>query len=371
MRPPQPIPISLDWLAFSVLLPLTPLEQHNGIHLYTPPNYSLQEYTGTNIYKHRFILYNDFGDKVLTLLHTPHSNIIAPNSMYVEVANRELYTRGTDILDLLSYIHEYTFQSLSRLDVAGDFEPTLEQSSIIDKLQAGSIYAQGKREGSLFHTYNKNSDGKMQRVAKCMSWGAKTTDVKFKLYNKSKELMETDSIGRTFCTKPYIPAMWSENGLPLTRDIWRLEISITSSSAYTWRGEHLSWFLTQPENYTPFYWDMISSRFTLRYNQGHKYNKNDKVAEFLPIPPPPHYRLTRKEPNSEQHHTDHAVTLRSLMKELDRPEIQLCPTIAISLLNSLHSVITHAHLEGYFSRAVGLSFESWRREYSEKFLSSK
>lgn len=373
MRPPQPIPINIDWLAFSVLLALDDTERHEGIKLYTPEGYTLRKFSGTNIYQNRAILFNEFGDKTLTLLYNPHSKIIAPNSMYVEVANRELYTDLKPILDLVADIHDASFQSMSRIDLCGDFAPTEKQLSVIKSLQAGDIYAQGKREGSMFHTYERNqgTEGKQIRTPKCMSWGSMNSDVKFKLYNKTKEITETDTQGRQFCNKPYIPAMWRENGLPTNTDIWRLEVSITGASSYAYRGEKIDWNITDPTNFTPLYWDMVANRFTLRHNQGHKYTKNDQIAAFLPIPPPPHYRIRKLEPHAEQHHTDHAVTLRSLMKELDRPEIQSCPTLATSLLNTLEDVITHARLEGYFLRAVGSSFGSWRREFCAKFLDLK
>lgn len=373
MKAPQPIPINIDWLAFSVLLPLDDTERHEGIKLYTPEGYTLRHFTGTNIYQNRAILFNEFGDKTLTLLYNPHSKIIAPNSMYVEVANRELYTDLKPILNLVGDVHDFTFQSMSRIDLCGDFAPTDKQLAVIKALQAGDIYAQGKREGSMFHTYQRSNgtEGKQERTPKCMSWGSMNSDVKFKLYNKTKEITETDTQGRTFCNKPYIPAMWRENGLPTNTDIWRLEVSITGASSYAYRGEKIDWNITDPTNFTPLYWDMVANRFTLRHNQGHKYTKNDQLAAFLPIPPPPHYRIRKLEPHAEQYHTDHAVTLRSLMKELDRPEIQSCPTLATSLLNTLEDVITHAHLEGYFQRAVGSSFGSWRREFSANFLESK
>lgn len=364
----QPIPISLDWLSFSVLLPLTHQERHKGIHLYCPQNHTIKEFSGTNIYKRRFILFNEFGDKVLTLLHTPHSKVIEPNSMFVEVANRELYSGVGDILNLLGDVHDFSFQSLSRIDIAGDFEPTKEQFATITDLQAGKVYAQGKREGSMFHYYEKiNQDTTarsiLQRVPRCMSWGAPTSDFHIKLYNKTKELMQTDKNGRQYCSKPYIPAMWLANGLPATRDIWRLECSLTSASTYTYRDKPINWDITNPENYTALYWDLIANRFTLRYNQGHKYLKNDAIAEFLPIPPPPHYRLKRREPHSETHHTDHATTLRALLKELDRPEVAAYPAMATTLLDTLGTILDQTKLHAYFRNMTGQDYNDFRDNY--------
>ena len=83
--------INIDWFSFSVLLALSDEEKAHGISLRCPDGYQMVEYSGTNLYKNRYILYSQYGDKVLTLLTTPHSKIIKPESMFVEVANRWLY----------------------------------------------------------------------------------------------------------------------------------------------------------------------------------------------------------------------------------------------------------------------------------------
>lgn len=349
-----------DWLSFSVLMALSPLELATEPQLNQPKGYIIRQYSGTNIYKRRAILFTEHGDKVLTLLYQPHSNIIDVHSLFVEVANRLLYYDFDFILDLLQEIHTYSWQSLSRFDIATDFNPSIRQQFIIDMLQSGKAYITGKREGSMFHDYKQDST--IKRVARCMSWGSKYSDVKFKLYNKSMEIFETDDKGRRWCNKPYIHSAWLRHGLE-ANNVWRLEVSIMGAASYEWRGEKLRWNVTRPEEFTALFYDLIAKRFVVRKNEGHTNKRYDTILDLLNIPDSDHYRLRKVEPRDIQKHTDHAATIRNIMKELDRPETQCNRTITQSLLGTLNTVISSANLEAYFQRMTGKYFDVWLEEY--------
>lgn len=362
----RPQVTSCDWLAFSVRLVLTDAERLGGINLATPDNHTLIEQgTGTNQFKRRAILFNGDGDKVLTLLWQPHSKIIAANTLFVEVANRWLYTLFNP-LPILDSIHNYTFGTLSRFDVCTDFQPTDNQAAIIDMLTTGKAYVQGKREGSLFHDYKQGAT--VERHAKQLAWGNPQTNIRWKLYNKTKEITQVDDKGRTWCSKPYIRDMWYLNGMNPNRDTWRLECSINSASTHQWRGEKLDLATYNPEVYTPLFYDLLATRFVIRKNEGHQYKKYDTILPFLKEPDREHYRLRRLDPKGEQQHTDHAATLRNLMKELDRPETQCNQTICATLLAATDRVIQAANLQGYFLRATGKTWEAWRQNYIENLV---
>lgn len=349
-----------DWFSFSVLMALSDIELATEPLLNQPKGYILKQYPGTNLYKRRAILYTEYGDKVLTLLYQPHSRIIDIHSLFVEVANRLLYTDFRYIFDLLMEIHIYSWQSLSRFDIATDFNPTKSQSAIIDMLQSGKAYITGKREGSMFHDYCQG--GNVQRVARCMSWGSKHSDVKFKLYNKTKEIFEVDDKGRRWCNKPYIHSMWLANGLN-PDNVWRLEVSIMGAASYQWHGEKLSWDIIDPLSTAMLFYDLVAKRFIIRKNEGHTNKRYDKILDFLDIPEMEHYRLRKVEPRDIQKHTDHAATIRNLIRELERPETQCNKNIVATLLGSLQTVIQSANLEGYFHRAIGKNFETWINDY--------
>lgn len=350
-----------DWLSFSVRMVLTDAERLEGIQMKCPPAYTLiQQKTGTNQFKQRAILYNEAGDKVLTLLWQPHSKIIADNTLFVEVANRWLYA-GFNPLPLLDEIHLYTFGSLSRFDIATDFNPTPRQQQVIAMLTAGTAYVQGKREGSLFHDFHQGKT--VERQARQLAWGNPQTNIKFKLYNKTKEITEVDDKGRTWCNKPYIKDNWLVNGLNLSKDVWRLEVSIQSASTHQWRGEKLDMAIYDPAAYTPLFYDLAATRFVIRKNEGHDNKRYDHILDFLDIPDTDHYRLRRLDPKSEQHHTDHAATLRNIMKQLEREETKVNERIAMSLLSTAENIVEAASLQGYFLRATGQTFDQWKVHY--------
>lgn len=353
--------INLDWLSFSVILAYTEEErifQHANLH--QPKGIRLVECdSGTPQYRRRVLVITEKGDKLLTLLLEPYAKIIHPQSMFVEVANANLYdTIGVDwLLDLIETIHLYSFQSLSRLDIAADFQPTTDQYDIIKQLAAGTAYVQGKGDGAMFHRFRRPT-GRVEREPKQIGWGSKHSAIKWKLYNKSLEITEKDPAGRVWCTKPYIPEAWSSAGIPVDGDVWRLEMSLTGASSYDWRGEKLGWDITERAKFEAIYWDMIRSRFTIRANEGHACRKNDTQLHLLSIPERTS-RIRKRIGDGDPLHTEYAATLRAAIKEIERPEVSANPAMLSAWLDVAASTITHGNLGGYFYRAFGRSWEDY------------
>lgn len=354
-----------DWLSYSVRLALTPEEIETEPIMTCPDGLSLVEYPGTNMFKRRAILYDNNGDKIVTLLWQPHSSIIDSRNMLVEVANPLLYsTKYLHLPELLQKIHCNTWVSLSRLDLATDFQPTPAQQQVIDMLQQGSIYVQGKREGTMWHSYNC-ADKYVTRRPHQMAWGNKASQIKWKLYNKSKEIYETTPTGRTWCNKPYIADYWSRNGFASDRDTWRLEVSIMGSGQLQWHGHRLAWdIVSDPDTYTSLYYDLYETRMKMRLNQGHTNKRYDEVVEFLRTPDTTPERIRKAEPGEERTRVTYASTLRALVKELDRPEIQTTPAIHQPILDTLGHIVHISGLGGYFAAMMGQGFESWAEDYT-------
>lgn len=369
---PQPICISCDWLSFSVHLHLTQLEKARGFaDLKAPDGFSLAELGGTNIYKRRVYILDSLGNKIVTLLLQPFSKQIPQDSMFVEVANPLLYRdEGVQwIPGLLYQIHPCDFLSLSRLDAAIDFNLTSDQTDIIKQLQHNTAYVTGKREGGQFHNFVR--DVRLEQEIKQISWGHKSSDMKWKLYNKTREITETDKNGHTWITKPYIVARWRTFELDTTLDVWRLEVSLMGSSTYDWRGEKMGWHLTQPDILQAWAWDMVATRFIIRANQGHKCRKNDEVIDFLPIPPDPdRSRIKAHEGTQDKTSIEHITTLRCLVKELERVEVQHAMPICLPILDATERIIKVAHLAGYFTKVTGQTWENYRQNIEENFIST-
>ena len=356
--------VNIDWFSFSVLLALSDEEKAHGISLRCPDGYQMVEYSGTNLYKNRHILYSQYGDKVLTLLTTPHSKIIKPESMFVEVANRWLYCDFSFVVTLLQQIHSYSFQSLSRLDICCDFNPSVSQWDVIEGLQDSRYYVTGKREGSMFFTIHTADNLRLKRNAHCMSWGSKSTNIKWKLYNKTLEVCEVAPNGKRYINKPYIWQMWLDNQLD-PQQVWRLEVSIMGASSYKWRGEHLTWDVMQQHKFTPLYWDLTAYRFLVRANEGHKNRGHDTIMPFLDIPATDHYRLRPADPKGDRPHDDHAVSVRAAMKELERPEVKCYRRMSDAWLQVLTDTVEAGRLQQFFYNNYGMSLQQYKQQYYE------
>lgn len=356
---------TIDWLSYSVKLDLSPEELATQPIMACPDGLSLVEFPGTNMFKRRAIIYDNNGDKVITLLWQPHSSIIDSRNMLVEVANPLLYTsKYLHLPELLQKIHSNTWVSLSRLDLATDFQPTLTQLQVIDSLQQGSIYVQGKREGTMWHSYNCSAKY-VSRQPHQITWGNKASQIKWKLYNKTKEIYETTPTGRTWCNKPYIADYWSRNGFDENRDTWRLEVSIMGSGQLQWHGHRLAWdTISNPDTFTALYYDLYLTRMKMRRNEGHTNKRYDPVVEFLITPGTEPERVRKAVPATERTRITYASTIRALVKELDRPEIQTTPAIHTPILETLGHIVKISGLGGYFSAMIGQGYEEWAEAYT-------
>lgn len=359
--------VNIDWLSFSVALALDDEERRAHAVLRCPDGCSLVELGGTNIYRRRVLVLDDAGNKVLTLLLEPFSRVIPQDSMFVEVANRWLYSSLDWVLDFVFTIHEGSFLSLSRLDVCCDFTPSLAQIQVIDRLQSGEVYVAGKREGAMFYDYHLPADGgRQERVARCISWGSKCSNIRWKLYNKSLEMYEYVD-GKKWCNKPWIEQCWKMAGFDVD-NVWRLEVSIVSAASYSMHGDKLAWWITREGDFVRLFWDMVETRFVIRANQGHRCRKWDEVVPFLvrPADMGSAYRLRQRIGDGVSMHTDHAATLRAAMQQLEKLEVLCFPTMRDIWLTTAEEVIRAGRLDGYFLNTYGKTFDRYREELLER-----
>lgn len=269
--------INCDWLSFSVRLLETAEERDSRDWIFRtpPPSLRLVEFTGTNIYRRRLIVYHTDGRKVLTLLCSPHSRAIPANSCLVEVANEWLYHSYHWVMDLVYDLHPCTFSCLTRLDVCCDFQCQQRHVDLIKALAANDAYVAGKRDGAGFFSYTMEGSG-IDRVPRQLSWGSKKSNIKWKLYNKSLEIFEIDGQGHRTCNKPYIADAWHAVGFD-ELNVWRLEVSICPMYKFEFHGRRIAW----SDTWNGFvledlFISLYMTRFVVRLNQGHKDKSNDK-----------------------------------------------------------------------------------------------
>lgn len=259
---PSPI-ITCDWFSFSIRSYYKPAA--------LPPQFEEEVQSGTNVFKRRAI-YTYRGAKVLTALSLPKSKILPQDMILVEVANRWLY----DYCELENILEtmwpSYRFSNMSRIDLAADFEVNEHTMETIHRLSTGQYYVNGKKLGSMFF-----EDGK-KRAAFDMNFGSVRSDVKWKLYNKTKEIGATTC----HCTKPWITSWWRSNGLPVD-NIWRLEVSYHGEKFSDSEGNRVG--LADLYNVTMLrivFAEFYKHRFVIK-ERGHTRRVNDKVVSFLNI----------------------------------------------------------------------------------------
>ena len=261
--------ISLDWLSFSYNLSLTKEEYLSGdIKMFIPEGYSSEFLDGTKVFNRRMIVRDLSGRKVLTVLYDAKSSLIPKRICLCEVANVCLYDGSWRAVCLLvEKMHAGSFNSLSRLDIACDFDEI--GSVVANMFDSGNIYVQRKKEGCMFYDHTEK-DGYVIRNPRQISFGSKTSKIKWKLYNKSKEIKVSH--------KEYIEHMWHEEGMDLSRDIWRLEVSLTRVSSLQCLNKENADLLDFREFWEreSFYWifpALYTNNFVVRKNLGRADNK--------------------------------------------------------------------------------------------------
>lgn len=361
--------INLDWVAFSVLLIPNPLEKDaHKFTLYDISEFGFKmvEYAGTNIYSRRVIIFDDGGQKLLTLLFQPHSRIIDYRSCLVEVANPLLYqkrvsVRGVTYCELLwvpevlQLVHAYQFQCLSRIDIAADFELTPARAEFVRGLSNDSIYLQRFRDGVSFHQFECMQGAKVARVTKQLSWGSKHSCIKWKTYNKSLEVFEYVKEGGKVvrhCNKPYIVDRWAANGWNV-ENVWRLEVSITPLEKYRFRGRRLKFDdLSNMFVIDDLFATLYSTKFVTRLNEGHDDRSNDKRVWYLGDMGQ-WEKLELRESTSEKVVVAYINGLRSAMQQIEKEEVKVNETMLQLWVDTATRCVEIGGLQSYFLNTYG------------------
>lgn len=347
----QVLPLSCDWLALSLDLKT----MVSGC----PKGHRWLYYSPTNVWGSRWCLYNDYGDKVFTLLFQPCSGIIRKTAALLEVANEWLYhgLGKATVLDLLGECVDYEITGISRLDLAVDFNPTRRQTHIIKGLSSDKYYVQGKRNGSGFWSTNRDEFYPPQwrgTIPHCQSWGHKTSDVRWKLYYKTKELR--DAAGGKGFEKPYIVDMWREVGLDES-NVWRLEVSVHNCNNFEFLGNRLS-FDEYMHSGEDLFKALYDARFQIRRNQGHKDRSNDTLCNLLDIGSAHKaFRTVRRDTLAE--HNGRLSLLRHLVSDVYTESVLVSDEAREAVIVAVQQIVNNDNLHRYFEQMTGQTLDDW------------
>lgn len=348
----QPLLLNVDWLGLTVAY-------HSQDWRSLDERHSFVEFDGTNTYRGRRVVYNEFGEKVATILFDPKSGLIKSHFGLIEIANEWLYHGKSPqrILAMLNDWRPFDIVGISRADLCVDYNPTEQQREVAAMLASGECYVGGKRSGSLFWSH---VDCRLladvyqgKRICHCQSWGHKTTAVKWKLYYKSKEL--ADDLGGKMFAKPYILDCWHEAGLD-ERDVWRLEVSIKHGNQLHFRGEPLTYTVLHKFP-TELFKALYTERFKVSRAEGHKDRTNDERVEFLPVGAASGIRVAP--PAATTTRNGRITLLRHLVQSLESEEVLLDDDSREGVLEHVQAIVERDGLLEYFHVMVSMDLYTW------------
>lgn len=346
--------INLDWLQFSVHLKSPEPE------LLCPEHIRIELCQGNNIFKNRALVFNEQGEKMLTLLWTPYSSVLPQNLMTCQIANPYLYMGGLGIkwaYETLQEIVECSFNAIGRVDICIDFQGNEQRTQFVSHLNSHNYYVQAKKEGSTW--WHELGDGKKQ--IHCLAWGSPTSEIKVKLYHKSREQGVLDG-NPDNAEKPWIIQEWQTAGMNIS-NVWRLEFSLNGVGQLKWNNEPITMELLQDENWiTHVLCELYSTRFITRINQGRKkgHKNEDKRVYLFPLPARASH-LKWQETKLDHYNLPAAITLlRSMMRQIDNPAIVTARPVFEYYAKTICNIIRDYSLEGYFRR-------TWQQSSAEFF----
>lgn len=352
------IPLFTDWLAVSIRL-LDDIQR-------TPAHHHWESYDGgTNVWQCRRILYNEYGEKVLTLLSKPKSSLIGHDMALVEIANEWLY-HGLGvhaILTKLRWCVPFVVVGLSRLDLAADFVPNKLMCKQIVQLAKGELEVGSKQNGSGFWSVNNDEwmpdTWRGKRCPHSTSWGHKVTDVKWKLYYKSKELR--DAAGGNGYDKPYIVDLWRECDMDIN-SVWRLEVSVKNCNKLLFDGKPLgleAWRMDTLRIFEALY----TSRFQLSKGGTRAAGGRCQHIPFLPVQEC--HAIKCRTYDGERTSNARIALLRQLIKSTDEMEVRCDRPTLLDVLDTIGGIVQRDGLQRYFEGMVGVRYEEWRSSLME------
>lgn len=207
---------------------------------------------GTPMYNEMFTVYGVDGLAYAEIRRAPKSDkrsagIFSPYAAHVRLVNRSCYAdEAARLLQLFLETYGFAFQRISRIDICYDFEYFDygdEPRRFLSRFMKGR-YSKINQANIAAH----GLDGWDGRDWNSVSWGAPSSMVRTRFYNKSKEIKEVKD-------KPYIRQAWQiaglvddmatlekhrKDGKTYKPEIWRIEFAIKSGTK--------KWFVVEDYN---------------------------------------------------------------------------------------------------------------------------
>ena len=355
--------LSIDWLQFSVRMNEAEPE------LMCPDGYRLDIVQGNNIFRYRALLFDRLGRKTLTLLWSPYSSRISKFIMTVQVSNECLYNDTIPyVMEILNEIVECEFNSMGRIDLCCDWEVNDNDLDTIWKLDNHVYYCQGKAEGSNWWHAGKR-EGVSTIFPHCLSWGKPSSEIKVKIYNKSRE-QNVDTFSRMKKEakkrvpppeKPYIVDAWRDLGMNIEK-IWRCEFSMKGAGQLRWNEKSITLEdLSNGNWWADVFMNLKNNRLVIRKDTGGRngHHNEDPIIDFLPMPREG-VKLEWYKGSGKDNAPSEVITLvRKLLVQLESPLSKSNKNVCISMCNAIMDIVTNCHIEWYFTKVMGLNVDDY------------
>lgn len=171
-------------------------------------------------YKYIVEIHKD-GIQIASISYMPRSTTLPAQSGILKIENWVLYKEFyLEIIDMILKAFEFEFTSISRIDIASDQTCLANGYNPQKFLQDFFSRRILKKRKTFFHAYgNTGSDD----FYSGMAFGAKTSIVQYKMYNKTLEMQQ-----KKF--KPWVQDTWIKNGYNMKGNVYRIEISIRNNN---------------------------------------------------------------------------------------------------------------------------------------------
>ena len=349
--------VNLDWLQYSVHL------NEPEPEICCPDGLRIELCQGNNIFEHRALVFDSRGAKYLTLLWKPYSKVLPSNLMTVQVANEFLYLDGGagvrwSFEDLMKIV-DCTFNAVGRIDICCDFEGSEARDVFVKHLNSGHYYAQHKTEGSTWW-HETERDGYKRKQLHCLTWGSQKSEIKVKLYHKSRE---QGLVGGDEPEKPWIVKEWELNGMNI-RNVWRLEFSMSGAGQLRWNGQPLTLEMIADHAFLlQVFCELYQNRFVTRINQNRRvgHHNNDQRVFLFPMPHRASY-LKWADPKGRDYDLPASITLlRAMMRQIDNPAVMASRLTFEEYATTILHIIEIHKLYAYFLR----TYEQVPEDYFE------
>lgn len=213
---------------------------------------------GTRVFSEMFYVFDKIGRKEFEVRRNPLSKksmggVLMDNICHIRVQNWKLYDSElfNDLRKFL-ILFNYKVKSIYRLDICLDlqeFATGMKPQTFIKKYLNQEIGKMNQPKCCAHWT-----DGAENRDVNSLKWGSSKSMINTKLYNKSLEIKQVKD-------KPYITDIWKKCDYDEKKDVYRIEISISSDArniVHLDTGEIKELKLTTIDNRDKLYYTFLS-----------------------------------------------------------------------------------------------------------------